>query len=324
MTQATAQEGITLRVSITDRCDLRCLYCLPSEGLTGLGPRTDLLSFEEIARVASAVTRVAPAVAVRITGGEPLLRRNIDRLVAMLDALELADLAITTSGQNLAGLAACLKKAGLRRVNVSLDTLRPERFARLTRGGSLDKTIAGIDAALESDLTPVKLNAVVLRGTNDDEVCDLVRFAASRGCEMRFIELMPIGEAAPQHDELFVATPEIRTRLEREFELAENASGSHAPARTFAVRSLDGEVTGTVGFISPMSHPFCDGCRRLRLTSRGELLGCLMHGQGLDVRTILRNGTADTEIERLVRSALVLKAAGLKMPRTAPMATVGG
>jgi cyclic pyranopterin phosphate synthase len=209
-------------------------------------------------------------------------------------------------------------------VNVSLDTLQPQQYAHLTRGGDLSKTLAGIDAALEHGLTPVKLNAVVLRGANDDEVCDLVRFAAGRGCEMRFIELMPVGEAAPQHEELFVSMPEVRKRLEREFEFGGELSGPHAPARTFAVRSLDGDVSGVVGFIAPVSHPFCDGCRRLRLTSRGELLGCLMHGQGLDVRKILRSGEADAELERAVQSALDLKAAGLKMPRTASMATVGG
>ncbi|MGD8237145.1 MAG: GTP 3',8-cyclase MoaA [Armatimonadota bacterium] len=324
MTRAATQPGITLRISVTDRCDIRCRHCLPAEGVTELLDRSDILGFEEITRVVQAVTAVAPSVALRITGGEPLLRRDIDRLVRMLSDLETGDLALTTNGRLLADLAPRLTDAGLRRVNISLDTLRPERYAYLTRGASLNNTLAGIEAALASDLNPVKLNAVVLRGINDDEVCSLVRFAAERGSQMRFIELMPIGEATARHGEWFVPTAEVRGRLKQEFEIGEQLPDTPAPARTFRGRCRETGLSGIVGFISPVGHPFCDGCRRLRLTSWGELLGCLMHGSGLDVRSILRSGAPDAQLEDAVRSALALKAAGHRAHRRASMATVGG
>ena len=324
VTQTATQPDITLRISVTDRCDLRCLHCLPAEGITPLAERGEVLTYEEIVRVVRAVGRIAPSVTVRLTGGEPLMRRDIVGLVAMLSALEVADLALTTNGQVLGALSRRLKEAGLMRVNVSLDTLQPERYAQLTRGGDLSQTLAGIDAALACELTPVKLNAVVLRGVNNEEVCDLVRFAAERDCQMRFIELMPIGEAASRHSEWFVPVDEVRQRLEREFDFGEQLPGPDAPARLFSVRSRDAGVSGTVGFIASMSHPFCDGCRRLRLTSRGELVGCLTHEHGLDLRRILRNGAPDAELTGAVQSALALKCAERGPFRTRSMATLGG
>jgi len=324
VSQVAPQPPITLRVSVTDRCDLRCLYCLPPQGASPLYDPSEILAFEEIVQIVRAVTRVAPSVALRITGGEPLLRPDINRLVSMLCALEVSDIALTTSGQLLAALAPRLKESGLRRVNVSLDTLQPERYARLTRGGSLQRTLAGIESALEHDLRPVKLNAIALRGINEDEFGDLARFAIARGCQMRFIELMPIGPAVSRHREWFVPADEVRARLQREFEFVGPLPGPTAPARTFAVRCSTTGLPGVVGFISPMSDPFCSGCRRLRLTSRGELLSCLMHGDRLDLRPILRNGRAQTELESAVRAALARKSVCRTALRRFPMAAIGG
>jgi len=317
--------ALTLRLSVTDRCDLRCRYCMPAAGVAPVS-REELLSFEEIVEVVRAIQQAASPVAVRFTGGEPLLRKGLAQLVAMLSAEGVCDLALTTNGQLLADAAAELKSAGLRRVNLSLDTLDPKRFVQISRSGDLSKTLAGIEAALECRLTPVKLNAVLMQGVNDDESVGLARFALERGCQLRFIELMAIGEALVGHADRFVPTAEVRARLETAFRFEPRLSDARGPATVFPVQCRLSGRRGTLGFISPRTHPFCEGCRRLRLTSRGELRSCLMHEQGRDLRALLRNGGGEAALVTAVQEALSAKAVSGTPPplNRSLMAEIGG
>jgi cyclic pyranopterin phosphate synthase len=314
---------LTLRISVTDRCDLRCRYCRPEHASAGYRSH-ETLTFGEIMRVVRAAHALSRNLTVRLTGGEPLLRNGIADFVAMLASEGIPDIALTTNGQRLAAMADSLKRAGLDRVNVSLDSLHAEQFSRLSRGGSLEKTIEGIHAALACGLTPVKLNTVVLRGFNDGEVCDLVHFAVKWGCAIRFIELMPIGEAVARHDEWYVPAGQIKERLSREFTFGDCHAQRGVPARTCIVRSRQTGVVGTVGFISSVSEPFCAGCGRLRLTSRGELIGCLMRNASVDVRSILRRGAGQRELEQVLRDVLAAKSLGRESCTQAIMATIGG
>ena len=325
MSGPSSPPALTLRLSVTDRCDLRCCYCMPSAGVAPVS-REEILSFEEIVEVVRAIQQAASPLAVRFTGGEPLLRKGLAQLVAMLSAEEVADLALTTNGQLLAEGAAELRSTGLQRVNISLDTLDSKRFVQISRGGDLRKTLAGIDAALEHELTPVKLNAVIMQGVNDDEIADLARFAVDRGCQLRFIELMPIGAARGGHADKFVPTDGIRAVLEAEFLFEPSLSDARGPATVFPVQCRATGRRGTLGFISPRTHPFCDGCRRLRLTSRGELRSCLMHEQGRDLRALLRSGGGQAALAAAVQAALASKAVGGTPPRLnrSLMAEIGG
>ena len=286
---------VSLRVSVTDRCSLRCTYCVPARRVPVASPE-DLLSDEEILRVVLALDAHFGLEQVRITGGEPLLRPDLDRLVSMLSEAGVPDLALTTNGQQLAGLAERLRRAGLKRVNVSLDSLEPRTFASITRGGLLERTLSGIAAAQAAGLKPLKLNMVVMRGRNDDEVVDLMRFAIEHDCQMRFLELMPIGEAAAGFEDLFVPTSEVQERLREDFTLVAMPAVHAETSRNFSVRDRSGR-SAIAGFISPYSEPFCLGCRRLRLTSTGVLIGCLARAEGMSVVPLLRgdpgrNGTA--------------------------------
>ena len=245
---------------------------------------------------------------MRLTGGEPLLRAGLDRLVAMLAAAGAADLALTTNGQRLAEMAGPLKQAGLNRINISLDSLSPATFAAITRGGILEKTLAGIAAARRAGLDPVKLNMVVMRGENDHEVADLVRFAVEHGCQMRFLELMPIGVAAAGFEDRFVSSAEVLERLAGEFALTELPVDPRSTSRNFVAEDQSGRWT-TIGFISPSSQPFCAGCRRLRLTAAGVLLGCLARPTGIPIAPLLRSGS-ELDAEALV--AAVEQALGMK------------
>jgi cyclic pyranopterin phosphate synthase len=319
---ACSDTTLTLRISVTDRCNMRCLYCSPAPARP-LGPRHELLSFEEIVRVVQVARRLFHPLAVRLTGGEPLLRRDLPRLVALLAAGGVDDLALTTNGQLLAAQAMALRAAGLRRVNLSLDSLNPHTFRQIS-GCDLQPTLEGLEAALACGLQPVKLNTVVLRGVNEGEVCALARFALSLHCELRFIELMPFGPAGGRHRDWFVSSAQVRQQLESEFEIGPELAGPHAPARRFAVRCRTTGLQGVLGFISPLTHPFCLGCRRLRLTSHGELRGCLMQERGLDLRTLLRSGAPDAALEEALHAALALKAQGRSATLRQPMIAIGG
>ncbi len=278
----------SLRISVTDRCNLRCRYCMPEDDYVWL-PRREILDFEEIRTLAQAFVRCGVR-RVRITGGEPLLRRGLERLVAMLAGLPgVEDVAMTTNGLLLADQAARLRDAGLRRVTISIDTLRPERFKALTGSGGFERLLAGIDAAGEAGLTPVKLNTVVMRGFNEDELPALIEFARSKRAEVRFIEYMDVGGATRWSARELVPADEILRICEQAFGRIEPLSGDdpHAPARRY--RLSDGT---TFGLVASTTRPFCRACDRSRLTADGVWYLCLYAHQGVDLKGPLRSGAS--------------------------------
>lgn len=289
-----------LRLSVTDRCNLRCVYCLP-EAAARFVPGPDLLSDDEIVTLAGAFARLGTSK-IRITGGEPLVRPGLPGLVRRLRALPgIEDLSLSTNGVLLAGLAGELKAAGLSRVNVSLDTLDPGRFGRIARFGSLSSVLAGVEAALEAGLAPVKLNVVVARGMNEDEVPDFAALTGDKPLHVRFIELMPMGETG-------FFTPERRVPLAAMMAAAgplEPASAplGHGPARYYRRPG----AAGTIGFISALSCGFCGSCNRVRLSSTGTLIPCLDGEDGVDLRTPLRAGAGTEELMGLIKGAVRAK-----------------
>jgi cyclic pyranopterin phosphate synthase len=294
-----------LRVSVTDRCNLRCAYCMPVE--PEWFPRAELLSYEEIARlVRVAATRGVRRV--RLTGGEPLVRRDVARLVALLEREPgVLDLSLTTNGLLLEPLAGELAAAGLRRVNVSLDSLVPERYFALTRRDVLARVLRGIAAARAAGMAPLKVNTVLLRGVNDDEVESLVGHAREHGWELRFIEFMPLENGASWDPARVVAGAEVRRRIERSWPIdPDPARDPHAPATRWLFR--DGR--GAVGFIDSVTAPFCSSCSRLRLTADGQLRVCLYDDAETDLKGPLRAGASDPELASLMRRAVEGKGRG--------------
>ena len=289
-----------LRVSVTDRCNLRCIYCMPEGGVQRL-PHDDVLRYEEIERVAQAAAALG-INKLRITGGEPLVRANLASLVQILSRIEgIDDIALTTNGILLREHALPLKQAGLRRVNVSLDTLQPQRFRRVTRRHGLETVLDGIAAAKEASLDPVKINMVVMRGVNDDEVLDFARLTVEQGWHVRFIELMPVGIAAGLQ---FVPTSEIQQRLGSLGVLEPCLSSrGEGPAKYYRF----GGAEGTVGFISPVSEHICFRCNRLRLTADGRLRPCLLSDEEVDLRASLRSDASLEQIKALIREAVARK-----------------
>lgn len=294
------------RLSVTDRCDLRCRYCM-SETMEFL-PRSQLLTLEEMARLGRCFSELG-VVKLRVTGGEPLVRRNVIWLFRELGALPgIRDLTLTTNGTQLARLAGELKAAGVTRVNVSLDSLRPERFRALTRLGDIGKTLEGIDGALAAGFRRVKLNSVILKGVNHDESLDLVRFAMNRGMDISFIEEMPLGQIG-DHDRAaaYYSSDWIRTDLGRELELIPTTETTGGPSRYYRVAGSNTRV----GFISPHSHNFCGDCNRVRVTAEGRLLLCLGQEYSADLRRALRaNPTDDERVKRAIVAAMSLKPRG--------------
>ncbi len=307
LTDSLGRVHTYLRLSVTDRCNYRCVYCMPEEGMSWM-PRDDLLSYEELGRV----VRVFAAMGierVRLTGGEPLIRRDITHLVDVIASTPgIADVAMTTNAHLLAPHAQALADAGLTRLNVSLDTLRADRFKALTRGGDLARVLTGIDAARAAGLTPIKINAVVLQGENDDEVEDLVEFFSRHAAdtELRFIEYMPF--EARWHQ--CVPARKLRERLARRWTLtplrqvAGTGPGSGAgPARTWRI-----EETGlVVGFISPITEHFCATCNRLRLMADGHLRTCLAHEDTPSLRDLVRGGATDGDLDAAIRAMVMGK-----------------
>lgn len=292
-----------LRISVTDRCNYRCVYCMPADGLSWL-PRAELLRYEELARIVAVFQRLG-VNRVRLTGGEPTVRKDFVDLVAALGQLGLDDLAMTTNGHTLESLAPRLAAAGLRRVNVSLDTLDPDRFARLTRGGDLARVLAGLDAARAAGLTPIKINAVILRGENDHELPELVEHFArhARDTSLRFIEYMPFEERWHQS----VPCKELRDRLSERYTLVpDRATAGVGPARCWRIA----ENGLSVGFISPLSEHFCATCNRLRLMADGHLRTCLAHEDTPSLRDLLRGGATADELERAIRGMVYGKPSG--------------
>jgi cyclic pyranopterin phosphate synthase len=296
-----------LRISVTDRCNLRCVYCMPPEGVPWR-PHEEILRYEEIETVARAAAELGISK-VRLTGGEPLVRPGVVDLVRILARVPgVDDLAMTTNGTLLAGYAADLAQAGLQRINVSLDTLRPERFRRITRGGDLGDVLKGIEAAQAAGLEPIKINSVVIRGLNDDEVVDLARKTMAAEWNVRFIELMPVGNGGTVNarwQEQVVTAQEIRGQIETalgELEPAKVSAGG-GPARYYRLAG----AKGTLGFITPISEHFCYRCNRLRLTADGQLRPCLLSDYEIDLRTPLRQGAGVARIKALILQGIERK-----------------
>jgi cyclic pyranopterin phosphate synthase len=302
-----------LRLSVTDRCNFRCVYCMPEVGLE-FRPRPEILTFEEMTRLVRVFVSLG-VTRVRLTGGEPLLRRDLPNLVAAIRAVEgVTDLALSTNGFFLGAMARELADAGLDRVNVSLDSLKPDRFFALARTAGLDRVLDGLDAALAAGLSPVKVNTVVIGGVNDDELPAMVRFAASRGVALRFIEHMPIGVDGFWTDQSFVPVLAMKARLQADYELVEDTAPrplDAGPARHALLRPHDrSHAPVEVGFITAVSDHFCATCNRVRVTATGTLQQCLAFPGDLSLRDAIRSGAEDADLADTIAGALSLKAPG--------------
>jgi cyclic pyranopterin phosphate synthase len=292
-----------LRISITDRCNFRCTYCMPAEGMVWL-PRNEVLSFEEIERLARLFVERWGFDSIRLTGGEPTVRAHLPVLVGKLAALGV-DLALTTNGATLRSLAADLAAAGLRRINISCDSLQPERFSSITSRDSLPAVLDGVDAALEAGLNPVKLNVVVMRGVNDDEVVDFARYGRDHGVTVRFIEFMPLDASGAWQQTQVVPAAEIVAAIGEQFPVEPVLQG-HEPAQRW--RYVDG--AGEVGVIASVTQPFCESCDRVRLTAEGRLRNCLFALDETDLRGPMRAGASDDDLAALVQGNVAAKWAG--------------
>ena len=314
-----------LRISVTDKCNFRCTYCMPEEGLDWL-PADELLTFDEITRIATLCARRFGFEAFRLTGGEPLLRPRLADLVRSLSGLGV-DVALTTNGVGMSRHAAGFAAAGLSRVNISCDSLRAERFAEMTRRDDLGRVLAGIDAAVAAGLHPVKVNVVVMRGVNDDEVVDFARFGRERGLDIRFIEYMPLDADGTWTPDTVVPSAEIIAAVDAEFPLRrDHPEGDPAPAHVWSY--LDG--AGTVGVIPSVTEPFCGDCDRIRITADGQLRTCLFSLDETDLRAVMRSGGSDDDLAGAISGAVAGKWAGhrigqvsFKRPRRS-MSQIGG
>ncbi len=291
-----------LRVSVTDKCNFRCVYCMPEEGVE-LKPREELLTFEELVTVIRAGAELG-IKHIRLTGGEPTVRKDLVELVRQIKAVPgIEDIALSTNGFLLPELAQPLKAAGVDRVNISLDTLNPERFRQMTRRGDLNKVWAGIEAAFAAGMTPVKLNAVVIKGFNDDEICDLAALSIDRELHMRFIEVMPLSEMHLWIGDGLVPVAEMREKLLEKWDIQPLRDPGFAGAGPAKYWQIPG-ARGTVGFISAVTECFCAGCNRVRLSSDGQLNPCLGHVHVVDLKPALRGGTYEQLKEQMIEGIL--------------------
>jgi cyclic pyranopterin phosphate synthase len=295
---------LDLRVSVTDRCNFRCRYCMPEEGLKWL-PREEILTFEEIERVAEVLVGHFGITSVRLTGGEPTLRAQLPKLVAGLSRLPV-EISMTTNGATLSHLAGPLRQAGLHRVTVSLDSLRPERFAALAGRDMLPAVLSGIEAAQAAGLSPLKLNTVLMRGVNDDEVVDLAEYGRRAGAEVRFIEFMPLDAAGEWSSAKVVPAAEVLDRIGSVYPLEPDGQRGTEPAERY--RYADGG--GTVGVVASVTRPFCASCDRVRLTADGQLRSCLFAVRERDIRAMLRSGASDDELASAIEAEVAAKWAG--------------
>lgn len=298
------QRPITyLRISVTDRCNLRCVYCMPEEGLPWI-QKAEILSFEEIERIVEAGAAIGVR-SIRLTGGEPLIRRDLPKLVRMLNAIPgIEDIALSTNGMMLAEQMDALVAAGLRRVNVSLDTLREDRFQAIARRPGLHRVLAGIDAALAAGLEPVKINCVIMRGRNDDELLDLASLTRERAVFVRFIELMPVEDNLDLQRDAYVSADEMIARISEIGELHKvDGPPGNGPARYFAFEG----ARGAVGVISPLSHDYCETCNRVRLSADGRLRLCLFGDQHIDLRSPVRAGASREDLMDIFRGSMLIK-----------------
>jgi len=294
-----------LRVSITDRCNLRCSYCMPKEGVSLIG-HDDILRYEEILRI----VRIAAGVGiskVRITGGEPLVRRGVCDFIASLSSTGcLNDISLTTNGMLLAPFAEKLFAAGIKRINISLDSLNAEKYTEITRGGDLSAVLAGIDAVHEIGFSPIKINTVAIKGFNEDEIMDFAELSLRKPYQIRFIELMDVGHPALDHGSRYLSNKIIMEIINRRY-LLERANGIRTkmdgPAEIYRIAGGAGEI----GFISPLSKQFCDSCNRLRLTANGHLRACLLSDEDVDLKGPLRSGCSDADLSELIKKAIAKK-----------------
>jgi cyclic pyranopterin phosphate synthase len=290
-----------VRLSVTDQCDLRCFYCMP-KGFKDFEEPEQWLSFDEIERVMRAFGELGTR-RIRLTGGEPLVRKNLPELAGRLAALPgIEDLSLSTNATRLAKHAEALQQGGVSRINVSLDTLRPERFKQIT-SGKLEKVIDGLMAAKAAGLRPIKINMVVMKGVNEDEVEDMVEFCIEHGFTLRFIETMPVGDTGRNAADHFVDLKEVRERLEQRFELVPGVMPGGGPARYCQVVGSDINI----GFITPMSQHFCESCNRVRLSVDGTLYMCLGQEHNFELRPLLRAGISDEELKAAIVHAIGLK-----------------
>jgi len=285
-----------LRISVTDRCNFRCTYCMPFDDYEW-ADKKEILTFEEIARLANLFVQLG-VDKIRITGGEPLLRRDLEKLISKLSSLNgVKDLCLTTNGSLLAEKVSALQFAGLKRVNVSLDTLNPEKFARIRRRGDLAKVLEGLFAAKSYGLDPIKVNAVIERGVNDDDIIDLAEFSRKNGFAIRFIEYMDVGNSNSWTSEKLVSKKEILAIINARYPLRE-VGRDKGSAPSVDYEFIDGQ--GEVGVIASVSEPFCSTCSRARLTADGKLVTCLFSATGHDLKALLRNGATDEEIIEVI------------------------
>jgi len=295
-----------VRVSVTDLCNYRCGYCMPEQGVHPEGNHTEYLSYTELARIIKAFVNLGVAK-IRLTGGEPLVRKNLSDLVSEISAYDgLEEIALSTNAHHLGREAEKLKKAGVNRCNISIDSLKPERFKKITRGGDLAKVLAGVDKALEVGMKPVKFNMVVMKGTNDDEIEAMVDYGLEKGVEVRFIETMPIGPAGVSMMDQHYPAAKILARVKKHVgsDLIPSTGKSHdGPARNFMIAGTQTRI----GVISAVSEHFCETCNRVRLTARGVLALCLGQEDSVDLRTPLREGISDEDLEQLLVDAMLKK-----------------
>lgn len=294
-----------LRVSITDRCNLRCTYCRPKEGISLKG-HADILRYEEILRVVSQAVKMG-LIKVRLTGGEPLVRRGFVDFAADLKKIEgLQDISLTTNGILLAQYAEDIFRAGITRINISLDSLDKAKYFQITRGGNLDDVFHGIAAAEKAGFAPIKINTVLMKGFNDNEALDFARLALSKPFQVRFIEIMPVSEVSAGRSADFLPTHQLLETINRRFRLeplAGKKNKSDGPARLYKMKDGPGEI----GFINPVSDHFCSTCNRLRLTADGKLRACLLNDAEIDLREALNRRCDDDELADLIREAILLK-----------------
>jgi cyclic pyranopterin phosphate synthase len=296
-----------LRVSITDRCNLRCNYCQPKEGISLKG-HDDILRYEEIIRVVSVAVKMG-LIKVRVTGGEPLVRRGFVDFLASLNKIDgLQDISITTNGVLLEEFAERIYHAGVRRINISLDSLDKAKYARITNGGDLDAVFRGIVKAEEVGFAPIKINTVVIKNFNDDEVLSFAQLAIDKPFQVRFIELMPVGQAKSDYGEDYLPTAQLMKKISTRFELKpvkEKKNKSDGPAKIYKIKGGRGEI----GFINPVSSHFCATCNRLRLTADGKLLVCLLNEKEIDLKKALRENRGDADLGKLIQEAVLSKPA---------------
>ena len=309
-----------LRISVTDRCNFRCSYCMPLDEYEWID-RHEVLTFEEITRVATLLSSLGVR-RIRITGGEPLLRKDLSKLVRQLARVEeCEDLSLTTNGSLLLEQARSLRSAGLQRINVSLDTLDPVKFKKMTRRDDLDKVLAGLEEAKRCGLGPIKINTVLERGTNDDEIVELVEFARDQGFAIRFIEFMDVGNANGWKSERMIPKEEVLDRIGARYSLKE-VGRDQGSSPSVDYQFADG--AGDIGVIASVTEPFCSSCSRARLTADGKLVTCLFSSSGFDLKTPIRSGSTDEVLAKMIRSVWSARSDRYSEERLEALNSTGG